>query len=61
MRKAEVTVGACYVAKVSSVLTVVKIVAENPYGGWNAVNTKTGKPVRIRTAAKLRRSVSQGS
>ena len=57
MKKAQVELHAFYVAKVSSALTVVRIVSESRYGGWIAINCKTGRSVRIKTAAKLRRRV----
>ena len=55
MKKAEIEIGGRYVAKVSGQLTVVRIDSECQYGGWNATNIKTGRQVRIRTAARLRR------
>ena len=54
MKKNEVKVGGEYVAKVSDRLTTVRITGESRYGGWDAVNTKTGKAVRIKSAQRLR-------
>lgn len=54
MRKTDVKVGESYMAKVSGKLAVVRLVDESPYGGWVAVNTQTGRKVRIKTAARLR-------
>ena len=54
MKKNEVRVGGTYVAKVSDRLTTVRITGESRYGGWDAVNTKTGKAVRIKSAQRLR-------
>ena len=54
MKKNEVKIDGYYVAKISDKLTTVHIVEENPHGGWTAVNTKTGKRVRIVSPAKLR-------
>lgn len=54
MRKAEVVIGSVYIAKISNVLTRVKITNTNPYGGWDAVNLATNRVVRIRSAMKLR-------
>jgi len=54
MKKGEVKVGGTYVAKVSDRLTTVRISGESRYGGWDAVNTKTGKAVRIKSAQRLR-------
>ena len=55
MKKAEVQNGGRYVVKVSGKLATVKIVGASPYGGWNGRNEETGRPVRIRSAARLRR------
>ena len=57
MKKHEVKVGGRYVAKVSDKLTLVRIDRENPHGGWDATNEKTGKPVRIKSAQRLRSAV----
>jgi hypothetical protein len=54
MKKRDVQIGAQYIAKVSDKLTTVRITAESPYGGWDAVNTETGRQVRIRSAQRLR-------
>jgi hypothetical protein len=59
MKKAEVAIGGVYVAKVSGVLSPVKILRESVFGGWDGQNERTGKPVRIRSAARLRREVSR--
>jgi hypothetical protein len=55
MKKVEISIGGLYVAKISERLVIVKIKDESSYGGWDAVNTATGRVVRIRSAAKLRR------
>lgn len=57
MRKADVRVGGVYKAKVSNRVVSVKLVSESQYGGWNATNLETGRTVRIKTAARLRREV----
>lgn len=54
MRKAEVKIGATYAAKVSNAIVPVRIVRVSPYGGWEAVNERTGRAVRIKSAARLR-------
>jgi hypothetical protein len=59
MKKNEVTIGGTYVVKVSGRLAPVRIVGESPYGGYDGVNTATGRSVRIRTAARLRRRVDR--
>jgi hypothetical protein len=57
MKKNEIKVGGRYMSKVSDKLTVVRIDRENPHGGWDATNEKTGKPVRIKSAQRLRSAV----
>jgi hypothetical protein len=57
MRKADVKIGGLYEAKVSNKLTIVKILGINPYGGWSARNVNTGRMIRIKSGAKLRREV----
>lgn len=57
MKKRDVQIGGEYRAKVSGTRTVVRILRECPYGGWDAVNTATGRDVRIRTAARLQPKV----
>lgn len=54
MKKAQVRVGGRYEAKISNKIVIVRLVRENPYGGWDAVNESTGRTVRIKSAAKLR-------
>ena len=58
MKKRDVQVGQTYLAKVSGRLAPVRITRESPYGGWDAVNGKTGRSVRIRSAQRLRRTVA---
>ncbi len=57
MKKADVEIGGRYVAKVSGNMVAVRIDRESPHGGWDATNLTTGRAVRIRTAARLRRPV----
>ena len=57
MRKNQVTISGLYAAKVSGTVVPVRITGESPYGGWDAVNVKTGRKVRIRSAARLRRQL----
>lgn len=54
MKKAEVEIGGRYVAKVGDNLTVVRLTTASPHGGWDAINEKTGRRIRIHSAAKLR-------
>ena len=46
-RKARITIGGVYVAKVSGKLVSVRIDCETPYGGWDATNLATGSAVHI--------------
>lgn len=55
MKKKDVQLGGRYVALVSGQLTIVRILRPSPYGGWEARNERTGRPVRIRSAQRLRR------
>jgi hypothetical protein len=58
MKKDEVRVGATYSAKISDKVVPVRITEEKWTGdkhtGWIGVNTKTNRPVRIKSAAELR-------
>ena len=58
MRKSEVVVGYTYTVKVSGQLVPVKITRESLYGGWDGVNTVTGRSVRIKNASRLRKPVN---
>jgi hypothetical protein len=55
MKKNDITIGGVYVCKVSGKLVPVRIVQASPTGGWQAVNVATGREVRVKTAARLRR------
>jgi hypothetical protein len=59
MKKADVTIGATYIVKVSGKLTRVRLTRESPYGGWDGLNLATQREVRIRSAARLRAPVGQ--
>lgn len=60
MRKKEVQVGLCYWAKVSGRMVPILLTSELSAGrGWQARNLLTDRTVRIRTAARLKRLVSQ--
>lgn len=54
MKKSQTKVGGIYVAKVSGRIVAVRIDRESPYGGWEATNLSTHRPIRIRSAARLR-------
>lgn len=53
MKKKDVRLGGVYEAKVTGNRVLVRLTAESPYGGWLATNLKTGRQVKIRTAARL--------
>jgi len=59
MKKRDIEIGNTYIAKVSGVLAKVRITGESPYGGWHGKNLATGREVRIRSAARLRRPADQ--
>ena len=59
MKKAEVQIGSTYIVKVSGVLAKVRITGESPYGGWHGKNLATGREIRIRSAARLRRPANE--
>ena len=59
MKKQDVQTGSIYIAKVSGVLAKVRITRESPYGGWHGTNLATGREVRIRGAARLRRPANE--
>jgi len=54
MKKKEIGIRKHYRAKVSGILSTVRIAGESVHGGWDAVNVSTGRHVRIRTAGRLR-------
>ncbi len=54
MKKCNVQLGKTYAVKVSGSVVPVKIERENPRGGWDGTNAKTGKTVRIASAQRLR-------
>ena len=59
MKKTEVQLGGVYKCKVSGNIVSVKITHENPHGGWDGRNLKTGKTVRIKSAQRLRGAVNR--
>ncbi len=54
MKTKDVEIGRIYVVKVSGALAQVRLDTVHPHGGWFGTNTKTGRQIRILTAAKLR-------
>jgi len=59
MKKANVTLGGVYAAKVSGKVVPVRLDAESRYGGWDATNLATKKQVRIKSAQRLRYAVAK--
>jgi hypothetical protein len=57
MQKDNVHIGSTYIAKVSGTLAKVRITREHQRGGWYGTNLATGREIRIRTAARLRKEV----
>ena len=55
MLKKDVELGKVYVAKISGKLAHVKLTEACSHGGWYATNLDTGREIRIKSAAKLRR------
>lgn len=54
MKNENVKIGGEYGAKVTGTITLVRILSENPHGGWNALNLRTNRGVRIKSAKRLR-------
>ncbi len=59
MTKSEVKIGRYYATKISGKMTIVKIEAKSPHGGWTGRNIFTNRTVRIKSAAKLRGDVTE--
>ncbi len=53
MTKSEIKIGRYYAAKISGKLTIVKIEAGSPHGGWTGKNIFTNRRVRIKAATRL--------
>jgi len=54
MKKNEVSVGKTYWANITGDRVPVRIESESPHGGWIGRSIKTGREVRIKTAARLK-------
>lgn len=54
MKKNVVKLGQTYAAKVAGEVVPVKLEKINSHGGWDGVNLRSGKPVRIRSSQRLR-------
>lgn len=58
MKKAEVKIGGRYLAKVSGGVVPVRVIAESRYGGWDCVNERTGRSIRVKSAQRFRGEVA---
>jgi hypothetical protein len=62
MLKKQVKIGGHYAIRhhtdSATRLTVIRIDSESRYGGYNATKLKTGRTIRIKSAAKLRHEVA---
>ena len=58
MTAADVKIGRYYATKISGKMTIVKMEAKSPHGGWTGRNIFTNRPVRIKSAVKLRGDVT---
>lgn len=61
MKDSQVQIGSTYAAKVSGKIVPVRIIAKSPYGGWDAVNTETGRQIRVRSGRRLRYEIKSAS
>ena len=55
MKKKDVEIGGIYQVRVGQWLVRVRITGESRYGGWDAVNLRTNRAIRIRSAQRLRK------
>ena len=53
MKNKEVKVDGLYRARVSGNLVTIKILSEHRLGGWNALNTSTGRKIRIKSGRRI--------
>ncbi len=59
VKKQQIVVGQTYLCKVGRQVTEVRVTGESRFGGWDAVNVKTGRNVRIKSAQRLRAAARQ--
>ena len=60
MKKSEIGINHVYTAKVAGKLAPVRILTTHAAGGWVGRNERTGREVRIRSAARLRQEIGWG-
>ena len=53
MNANEVQIDGYYTCKVDHKLTIVHVLDKDPAGGWDAINTKTGKRIHVKAAKRL--------
>ena len=53
MKKNDVKINGVYAVKVGRNTTGVRIMKENPHGGWDGVNIATNKAIRIKSPTRL--------
>jgi hypothetical protein len=58
MTKKQIVVGEVYAVKVSGQLVPVKVIAENRLGGWDGRNLLTNRAVRLKTAGRFRKCLT---
>src|SRR5690349_19687284 len=54
MKSGEIEIGGIYTTKVGIRSVDVRIERENPKGGFDAVSVASGKPIRVKDAARLK-------
>ena len=59
MKKDDVVIGAMYIARAGGRLVYVRIERESRHGGWETLNTCTGRLIWIENAKRLRRIVAR--
>lgn len=59
MKKSDVQIGVTYLVKVAGNLVPVKITRQHDNGGWEGTSIKTGKTIRIKSAQRLRKRLTE--
>ena len=58
MKKNEISIGKVYLVTVSGKRSRVRLTAENPNGGYDGLNIDTKRKVRVKTAGRLQREIT---
>ena len=53
MKASDVRIGGIYQTRVRNSLVTIKITGKHESGGWDAINTATGKSIHIKSAGRL--------